>query len=82
MILVHRLKGDPVFVNTDLIESIESCPDTILTLVNGRKVVVADTPDDLVERIRSFRASVLVAADELRDGGGAPQLTVVGDDED
>ncbi|MBW3657872.1 MAG: flagellar FlbD family protein [Actinobacteria bacterium] len=69
MILVHRLKGEPVFVNADLIGSIEACPDSLLVLVDGRTLVVADHPNDIVERIVRFRASVLVAADELRQGG-------------
>lgn len=75
MILVHRLKGEPVFVNADLIESIEACPDTLLVLVDGRTLVLADHPRDIVERIVRFRASVLVAADDLRQGG----LTLVPD---
>lgn len=66
MILVHRLKGEPMFVNADLIESIEALPDTVVTLVDGRKAVVAETPAQVVERIRVFRASILVAAEELR----------------
>lgn len=68
MILVHRLKGDPFFVNADLIESIEALPDTVLTLVDGRKAVVAETPKHVVDLITTFRASVLVAADQLRTG--------------
>lgn len=73
MILVHRLKGEPLFVNADLIESIESTPDTVLTLVDGRKAVVAESPAEIVARIRAFRASVLVAADELV---AAPRATL------
>ena len=73
MILVHRLKGEPLFVNADLIESIESTPDTVLTLVDGRKAVVAESPPEIVARIRAFRASVLVAADELQN---APRATL------
>lgn len=36
MILVHRLKGDRLFLNADLVESIEETPDTVVTLVDGR----------------------------------------------
>lgn len=79
MVLVHRLKGEPVFVNADLIESIEACPDTVMVLVDGRSLVLRDDPADIVDRIRRFRASVLVAADELRDGGPAATLSVVPD---
>ena len=66
MILVHRLRGEPMFINEDLIESIEATPDTVLTLVDGRKIVVADPPQMIVDRARVYRASVLAATDELR----------------
>jgi uncharacterized protein YlzI (FlbEa/FlbD family) len=55
-----------MFINEDLIESIEATPDTVVTLVDGRKLVIADSPDDVVERARLYRASVLVAVGEMR----------------
>lgn len=81
MVLVHRLKGEPIFINADMIQSIEACPDTVVVLVDGRTFVLSDQPEEIVERIRRFRASVLVAADELRDGRPIPGLTVVADRE-
>jgi flagellar protein FlbD len=66
VILVHRLRGEPLFLNADLIECIEATPDTVVTLADGRKYVVGETPDEIVDKTRHFRASVLVAADELR----------------
>lgn len=66
VILVHRLRGEPMFINEDLIESIEATPDTVLTLVDGRKIVVADLPQQVVDRARIYRASVLAATEELR----------------
>lgn len=67
MIEVRRLRGEPMFVNADFIEAIESTPDTVLTLLDGRRLIVADTPDEVVAAIRRFRASVLYAVDQLRD---------------
>lgn len=66
MILVHRLRGDAVWLNPDLIEAVESTPDTVVTLVDGRRAVVSDPVEEVIERILEFRASVLVAADDLR----------------
>ena len=76
MILVHRLTGDALFVNADLIESIEASPNTVLTLVDGRKAVVTETPDQVVARIVQFRASILVAAEEQRCSPVAPAATL------
>jgi flagellar protein FlbD len=75
MIAVHRLRGEPMFLNADLIESIEATPDTVLTLVDGRRIVVSDSPEDVADRIIEFRASVLVSAAELR-GGSTPVATI------
>ncbi len=75
MIAVHRLRGEPMFLNADLVESIEATPDTVLTLVDGRRIVVADSPEDVADRIIEFRASVLVSAAELR-GASTPVASI------
>jgi flagellar protein FlbD len=77
LILVHRLRGEPMFLNTDLIEFIEETPDTVITLADGRKLVVSDTPEEIIGRARIFRASVLVASEELREESPAPNLTLL-----
>jgi flagellar protein FlbD len=64
-----------MFLNADLIESIEATPDTVLTLVDGRRIVVADDPEVVAERIIEFRASVLVSAAEMR-GATTPVATI------
>ena len=81
MILVHRLRGDAVWLNPDLIESVESTPDTVVTLVDGRRAVISDPVDDVIERILTFRASVLVTADGLRHEPARQALHVVPDGE-
>jgi flagellar protein FlbD len=78
VILVHRLRGEPMFVNADLIESVVATPDTVLVLVDGRRIIIEESPEIVVERITAFRASLLVAADELRAG---PSLSLVRDEE-
>lgn len=78
MILVHRLRGEPMFVNADLIETVEVTPDTVLTLVDGRRILIDESPEIIVERVVDFRASLLLIADKLRAG---PSLTVVPDGE-
>lgn len=77
MILVHRLHGDALFVNADLIESVEATPDTVLTLVDGRKTLVLEAPDVIARQVVDFRAAVLVAAERLRTAATRPALSVV-----
>jgi flagellar protein FlbD len=66
VILVHRLQGDALFLNADLIETVEAAPDTCVTLVDGRRILLRETPREVVELVASFRASIIVATEELR----------------
>lgn len=63
MILLRRLNGTELGVNADLIERVESTPDTILTLVDGTKYVVAEPAEEVVARIVDFRARILATAE-------------------
>ena len=59
MIELTRLNGRPIVLNSDLIKSIESSPDTMLTLINGEKILVRENCEDLVERVVAYRARLL-----------------------
>jgi len=72
VILLTRLNGPAFALNPDLIERAESTPDTVVTLVDGTKYVVAESVGDLVELVRDFRASVLAAAQLLERQAEAP----------
>jgi flagellar protein FlbD len=60
MIHVTRLNQSSVVLNSDLIEQIESTPDTLITLTNNQKLIVLETADEIVERIRLYRRSILL----------------------
>ena len=62
MIIVTRLNGPAFAVNPDLIERAESTPDTVVTLVDGTKYVIAEPLESLIRLIRDYRASVIAAA--------------------
>ena len=55
MIRLTRLGGSSLFVNADLVQWLESTPDTVVTLVNGEKLVVAEPLSVVVGRIHSRR---------------------------
>ncbi len=84
MILLTRLNGSPFAVNPDLLERVEPTPDTVLTLIDGTKYLVAEPVTEVIALVRDFRASVVVAAraaasehDEQRAAeGGRPHLHV------
>lgn len=61
MIRLHRLgHPDEVFhLNPDLIISIESTPDTVVTLTTHSKVIVHECPEDVVAAVRDWRSGIL-----------------------
>jgi flagellar protein FlbD len=65
MIVVTRFHGPTLALNSDLIERVEATPDTVLTLVDGTKYVVQESVEEIIGRVREFRASILVLANHL-----------------
>jgi flagellar protein FlbD len=61
MIRLTRLNNARLAVNSDLIKYVEEAPDTVVTLLNGEKLVVRETTGEVIERVRDFRRSVLIA---------------------
>jgi flagellar protein FlbD len=59
MIQLTRLNNASLAVNCDLIKYVEEAPDTVLTLVSGEKLVVRETTEQVIERVRQFRRSIL-----------------------
>ena len=58
MIHLTRLNGNPLVVNSDLIKYAEASPDTMLTLINGEKIVVLESCEEVVSRTIAYRARV------------------------
>jgi uncharacterized protein YlzI (FlbEa/FlbD family) len=78
MITLQRLghAGDSFQLNPDLIVSVESTPDTVITLATSAKVVVANTPEQVSDAVRRWRAQVLATA--LHDNSTLPDQTPAG----
>ena len=66
MIILTRLNGEQFAINCDLVERVDAHPDTVLTLVDATKYIVAESLTEVVERVRDFRAAVLVRSAELQ----------------
>jgi flagellar protein FlbD len=58
MIRVTRLDGSSMVVNDDQIAWIDTHSDTVIAMMNGEKLLVRETPDELVERARQFRRTL------------------------
>jgi flagellar protein FlbD len=61
MIELTRLNGNPILLNSDLIKTAEASPDTMLTLINGEKLIVRESCEDVMDRVIDYRAGLLAA---------------------
>jgi flagellar protein FlbD len=65
VILLTRL-GGPVFaLNPDLFERCDCTPDTVITLVDGKKYLVAESLPEVISLIRQYRATVIADAQHM-----------------
>ena len=55
MIKVTRFNQTELLVNADLVEFVETTPDTVITLVTGRKILVRETAEEVRQRILDYR---------------------------
>jgi len=58
LISVTRLNGDEFNVNAELIETLESTPDTLITLTTGRKMMVLESTDEVIDRVLQYRSQI------------------------
>jgi flagellar protein FlbD len=48
-----------MYINPELIQAVESTPDTVITLAGNKKLVVKDTPQEIAERFIEYRRKTL-----------------------
>lgn len=58
MIHLTRINRVPLVLNSDLIEHVEATPDTVISLTTGQKILVLESPGEIVERVVQFRRSI------------------------
>ncbi len=59
MVTLTKLNGSTVVINAELIETLESTPDTIITLTNGKKYLVKENCDDVLKMVIDYKQCVL-----------------------
>ena len=67
MIALHRLTqpGEALYLNPDHIHYVEATPDTVVTLSTGAHILVRETPGEVIDLVRRFRAEVIALASDL-----------------
>ncbi len=68
MISVTRFNGTKIYLNAELIQSVEGTPDTVITLTNDVKIIVKEPPQDVIEKIITYQRLVRNPQLNVRSG--------------
>ncbi|WOO36536.1 flagellar FlbD family protein [Anaerocolumna sp. AGMB13020] len=69
MINVTKLSGVEITLNCDLIETIEEVPETVITLNNGKKILVKESRQDVTNLIKYYKKELFsqyISLDEAK----------------
>jgi flagellar protein FlbD len=64
MIYVTRLNGERFVVNAEVIQQFEAMPDTIMTLLNGEKLLVRESVEDLIAAVVAYKRRIHAPAEQ------------------
>jgi flagellar protein FlbD len=59
MIRLSRLNKEVFYVNCDLIEFVEETPDTVVSMVSGRKLVVSESAEDIRRLVIEYKRQLI-----------------------
>lgn len=58
MIKLTKFNGLRFFLNAEIIRSVESTPDTVITLLSGEKILVKESPEEVTGKIIAYKRKV------------------------
>lgn len=58
MIRITRLDGSTLYVNADHLRSAEANPDTVITFIDGKRMVVRESPEEVVAEVIEYRGRI------------------------
>ena len=65
MIDIMRLDGKKYWVNPHMIEAMEENPDLTLTMLSGRKIIVRNSPQEIIQKIIEYRKQIGIDKQEV-----------------
>ncbi|WP_058485160.1 flagellar FlbD family protein [Defluviitalea phaphyphila] len=65
MIEVTKLNNIKIVINGDLIELIEETPDTVITMTTGRRIVVKETVDEIINKVIQYKQKIFIPTKTL-----------------
>ena len=61
VILVTRFNGSQLYINAELIQTVEGTPDTVITLTTGVQLIVHESPQVVLERVIAYKRQIHAA---------------------
>ncbi|AOZ94227.1 flagellar FlbD family protein [Paenibacillus crassostreae] len=58
MISLTRINGSPMWLNALLIEMVEETPDTYITLVTGKRIIVLEKAADVISQVKKYSQEI------------------------
>lgn len=56
MIKVTRLNSSELVVNCDMIEFVEAIPETMISLITGKKIIISEDVNEIINRVAEFKS--------------------------
>jgi flagellar protein FlbD len=82
VILVTRINGAVFALNPDLVERADCTPDTVITLVDGTKYVIAESVPEFIDSVRHYRASLIAQASRMESDAEPHSADLTADEQD
>jgi flagellar protein FlbD len=70
-----------MIVNDDLIEHIETAPDTVIALTTGQRILVIESADEVVARVLEFKRATMAGVNCPVANANQAVLRALGDDQ-
>jgi len=58
MIELTRFDGSNFVINCELIETIEETPDTVIATTSGKKYIVKESIDEIIEKVIKYKSKI------------------------
>jgi len=68
MVPLSRLDGSQLFVNAEMIEFIEMAPNTVVSLTNGKKLIVRESAEEIISRVVDYKRRIIGVGAAINGG--------------
>lgn len=68
MITLTHMNGKTFVLNAEVIETVERTPDTVITLINGKKLVVKEDVEEVINKVIEYKRRIFEILLGKREG--------------